>query len=64
MNEDGDDLDRGEMQEGELEPWLGAPEGSQFCRGDDRDLEQDGEIERPWWGPNADGWNHDGGRYV
>ncbi len=64
VNEDGDDLDHGEMQEGELEPWLGAPEGCQFYNSGDLDLEQDGEIERPWWGPSAAGFNHDGGRYA
>ncbi len=51
VNEDADDLDPGEMQEGELEPWLGAPEGCQFYNSGDLDLEQDGEIDRPWWGP-------------
>ncbi len=64
VNEEGDDLDHGEMQEGELEPWLGAPEGCQFHNSGDLDLEQDGEIERPWWAPSAAGFNHDGGRYA
>jgi hypothetical protein len=64
VNEDGDDLDSGEMEEGDREPWLGAVEGAQHYRGGDLDLEQDGEMERPWWGSHAAGWNDDGGRYA
>ncbi len=59
MNEDGDDLDDGEMEEGDREPWLAAAEGAQHYRGGDLDLEQDGEIERPWWGPQPAGLNRD-----
>ncbi len=47
------------MEEGDREPWLAAADGAQHYRGGDLDLEQDGEIERPWWGPQPAGLNRD-----